>query len=89
MRRIIAPVIIGFVLCLAGNVSAKAAVNYTAEEPDCPTAATPPEQGPDAQDSNPATPASSGPRSSATTIKSSKSSNRGGKWKALLPGTIK
>lgn len=74
-------------LLIALNLSAKASINYAADQPGaCPPAASVHDDE-DANDSAPAASTAAPARSSSTPIKSGRSSRP--KWKALLPGAIK
>ena len=73
-------------LGFACNVHAKTPVHYAADQPVCPAEAAQAQEPETSEDTTAPADASAGGASPAP-IKSGKSSR--GKWKALLPGTIK
>lgn len=89
MRKPIAVFVVLIAAGFACNVSAKTAVHYSADQSDCPPGTTPAEQTGDAPDPSAAPAAAPTRNSSRSPIKSSRSNSSRGKWKALLPGTIK
>lgn len=87
MRKpLIATLFGSLTLAFAFGVQAKTAVHYAADQTVCPTATQNEEEAAAQAESEP-TPGPATRSPSAEPVKSGKSSR--GKWKALLPGTIK